>query len=100
MKNRNGQVLVIFIILIPVFLMLGALIVDTGLMINRKISINNAVSNEKDIDKIKASLDNNNITYKNVKEENECIIIDSRVNSIFGKIIGKKEYKIIYKKCK
>ena len=76
-----------------------ALVIDTGLVLNEKIRINNVIGSENDLNKIKMSLENNNIKIKTIKEEKNCVIITSRVKSIFGKIIGKDEYRIKVEKC-
>lgn len=58
MKNNQGQVLVLFILLIPIFLLLFALIIDLGLLYNEsrslegitKESVSYGLKNQDDID--------------------------------------------------
>ena len=101
--NKKGQSLVLFIILLPVIILALALVVDTGLMYNAKIKGNNllkeAVEDDLDIDEY-FSLNNFEIVSKEVKSEEGCVIITSRVKSVFGQIIGKNEYSIKISNCK
>ncbi len=101
--NKKGQSLVLFIILLPVIILAIALVVDTGLMYNAKIKGNNllkeAVEDDLDIDEY-FGLNNFEIVSKEVKSEEGCAIITSRVKSVFGQIIGKKEYSIKISNCK
>ena len=103
--NKNGQALVTFILLIPVFLMVFAFVIDTGLAYSKKneiISIvDDALKNNYDITEM---LKNNKIKYNNLKitENNnqKCVIIESSVDSVFGNIIGIKEYVIKINECR
>ena len=104
--DNKGQTLVIFIIVLPLLILAMAFIVDTGLMIinkskldsTSKVIIDKYYDYEGDIDLIvEEYLKNNNInyqSYKVVRNNNFMIDIKSKVESIFGKVIGLKEYEI------
>lgn len=98
-KDKKGQSLVLFIILLPLLIMFMAFVIDTGVMYNKKIVIKNIIKNEKSIENIENKLNINKISYKKVYEKNECLIVESNVKAIFGKIIKKSEYEIVVKKC-
>ena len=103
--NKKGQALVMFILFIPVFMLIIAFIVDGGRAFTTKYEIISVVKSalKHDYD-INDSLIDNNINYKKLKiqEENnrKCVIIDASVESIFGNIIGIKEYKIKINECR
>ena len=95
MLNNKGQTLVVFVILLPIFILFIAYIYDT-LNINYE---------KQRLDDIKESLEKSeesdycDIVYKNDKDmmcnmEQEKIIITKRVKTIFGFINNKKYYEI------
>jgi preprotein translocase subunit SecF len=101
--NNKGQSLVTFVIIIPIFIILLAFVVDTGLVLENKTKASSTIrtilkTTSNDEDKIRSLLEKNNIPTTNLKidiKENEVIIKDSyEIESIFGKIIGIKSYKI------
>ena len=106
MKNNRGQVLVLFIMILPVIFIGVACIIDSSYMMyqkNRLDNINrdvlNSVKDEINIseEEIRDLIILNDA--KIVNEDisiNETITIDNYilVDSIFGKIIGFDEYKI------
>lgn len=107
MKNNKGQTLVLFIIFIPIFLLLAAFIVDTGIIIKEstrlksttKTVLNDTFYNDnKSEEKIKELFIKNNIDTTNIEiiiNEDKISIKNSyNIESIFGKIIGLKEYNI------
>ena len=98
MKNKNGQALIMFILLLPILLMLMAFVIDTSVLYSEKIKIENIIKEKNEEDNIKEALNINNVVYE-LKEEDSCIIIKTSKESIFGKIIGKKQYDIEIKKC-
>lgn len=66
MMNKKGQAAVIFIILIPVFLVLTAIIVDTGINMHNEKKLNNVTN-----DVMEVLLDEeliNSVTYDNEDE--------------------------------
>ena len=107
--NRKGQTLVFFVVLIPLFIMMLAFIVDTGFLMseNTKLigttkTIIKDVYKKKDtidLDKeIKDLYEKNNIATKNLKinlNDDKLSIQNSYdLNSIFGQIIGIKKYEV------
>lgn len=102
--NKKGQSLVIFIVFLPIILMALALVIDTGIMYNAKTKGNNLLKEAKKYDyDIDEYFEKNNypiISKKNGNDNEDCVIITSRVKSVFGTIIGKKEYEIIVSDCK
>ncbi len=103
--NRRGQTLIAFIILIPLLIGVTAFVVDTGLVISEKIHlkevtktvIRDTIKNPDEV-KIKKLLQDNDIDGDKLKIEtgDNYIVINNEieVESIFGAIIGLKEYKI------
>ncbi|NLA32857.1 MAG: hypothetical protein GX864_02820 [Mollicutes bacterium] len=106
--NNKGQTLVIFVILIPIFILILALVVDNGLIMNAKNKIINTSeiiiknvyhkldeNNHESL--IKELYDKNEIKYTNLitnYEDNKLTIkIKSAVKSIFGKVVGMDKYK-------
>lgn len=98
-RDKKGQALILFVILLPLMLMFMAFVVDTGIMFNKKIVVKNLIKNETSIEEIENKLKINKVSYKKIYEKNKCVIIESNVKAIFGKILKKSEYEIIVKKC-
>lgn len=101
--NKRGQTLILFIILIPIILMLLGLIVDIGLVISKKTQINDFYKtiirdySDASDEEILNMMRKNDIETKNVEIiRNNGLEIKNivRVKSIFGSIIGLKEYTI------
>jgi len=107
--NKHGQTLIIFIILIPMFLGILALVIDIGLVVSKKIELKETTKtivkeniknlNNKNFNKqISDLLEKNNIETKNLKIEIESSSIliknEIEIDSIFGNILGFKKYKI------
>ncbi|MBE6160793.1 MAG: pilus assembly protein [Firmicutes bacterium] len=107
--NKKGQTLIMFVILIPLLIMMLALVVDVSYMTNEKIKLDsttktiikemfdNRFDNDME-DKIYNLYKKNKINYENVKidKKEEYLKIKNyyEIDSIFGKIIGLKKYKI------
>jgi len=107
MMNNKGQTLVLFIILIPVFIMLAAFIIDTGLIIREstrlkattKTVLQDVYYKEyKNEAMIKELLEENDISTNNLKIKITPDKINVKnayeIESMFGKIIGLKEYNV------
>ena len=106
MKNNRGQVLVLFIMILPVIFIGVACIIDSSYMMyqkNRLDNINrdvlNSVSDKINLDEeeIRDLILLNDAEIVNVDISiDDTITIDNYilVDSIFGKIIGIDEYKI------
>ncbi len=104
MMNKKGQSLIMFIILLPVILMILALVVDVGLMYNAKIKgeslIEEATTSELNIEEYFKINDINIDTIKNdSKNGKNCVIIKYRIDSVFGSLVGMKEYEIKVDNC-
>lgn len=111
--NRNGQTLILFVLLIPLLLIFAALIIDIGLLAGEKSKANNTVNimlkeyyekkEEGNIEeKIKEGFEKNGLPTANliIKKGNNYLEmqIDYEIESIFGKIIGIKNYPISIRK--
>ena len=107
--NKNGQTLVMFVIIIPIFIILLAFVVDTGIILKNTTKLNSTTKtilkntyddrlNDNYYEKVKKLYEKNNIPTKNIQIEfnlDEVKITNEYYKpSIFGKIIGLKEYKI------
>lgn len=106
MNNNKGQVLVLFIILLPVLVLVAALVIDTGLILKEKSklvgttkTIMAEIINREDREAVGKDLYTKNdipITNLKITKENEQLKIKNYyfVDSIFGNTIGIKNYKI------
>ena len=104
--NKHGQTLILFIILIPLVLMLCAVVVDIGVVVSKKANIKEVTKTViKDvIDKENKVLKAEKLFVKNEIDIDEVEIINvdnglnikinTKVDSIFGSIIGIKKYDI------
>lgn len=107
--NKKGQTLIAFVIIIPVFILLLAFLVDTGIILKEKTKVKNTISTvlkntnlEENLEAYKNKItkllqeNNLNLDYIQIKQEGENIKItnESSKESVFGTIIGIKEYKI------
>ena len=105
--NSKGQSVVAFIIIVPIFLLLLAFIVDTGLVLNEYTKLESLTKTilkktyedrmqSNYLNEIKTLYKKNNISTQNI----EVIVLDDMVKieneyntkSIFGQIIGIKKY--------
>lgn len=102
--NNKGQVLVTFILIIPLLLLLGTYIVDItyiSYQINKLNEINDLVINETNEKKLSVEqvneyvmLNDNtvNIAALNITNEKIEITLQKEIKSLFGKVIGKDTY--------
>ena len=108
MINNKGQTLVTFVIFLPILLIIMATVVDVGLMYYEKNKLDsiNMMTTEYALDNIDVNKINNlinkndkKIKIKKINNQNNKIEITltKEVESIFGKIIGIKEYKLTSK---
>ncbi len=107
--NKQGQTLIIFVILIPMILTLLAIVVDVGLLTNEvekatgvvDIAIKEYLTGENE-EKIKELIQMNNIPIDNLEiamKENEIEIeLQYEMNSLFGKIINIQQYDVIVRR--
>ena len=104
--NHKGQVFVLFVLLLPLFCMLAMYIVDNGIILYEKhqleeinkLAISYALMNrETTKDKIKEIIRKNEEDVDSIRvniDESVQIEIKKEIRSIFGIIIGKKNYEI------
>ena len=110
--NNKGQVLVLFIIILPILLLGCACLIDSSYMLYQKNRLDNINYDVLDSIKTKINLTEEDverlILLNDAKIVNEDIYIDVKntmdrnisisnyilVNSIFGRLIGIDEYKV------
>ncbi len=104
--NKRGQTLVLFIILIPILLGLGALVVDMGVIMASKAHLREVTIMviKENLDcsdtenKIKKLLVKNDISVDNLEiefiDDKLNIKNEIEINSVFGSIVGIKNYQI------
>lgn len=107
--NRKGQTLVAFVLLVPVFLLLFAFVIDTGYLLKESTRLNSTTKtilkttyeNRNDADykeQVRNLMEKNAIPIENlnVTFSGDFVSISNQyfIESIFGKIIGIKEYEI------
>lgn len=107
--NKKGQTLLTFVLLIPTFLIFIAFVIDTGYLLKENTKLNNLTKtvlketakyyNTQDYEeKIKKLYEVNGVLTENINlktNENSAIIqINNNIPSIFGNLIGIKEYEI------
>lgn len=98
--NNKGQTLIMFIILLPILIGIIAFVVDYGVIVYEKDKLSNlielSINENKNIDKILKINDIKN--YKKEEKEN-CYKITYYKKSLFGNVVGIKEYKITASSC-
>ena len=105
--NNKGQTLVIFVILIPLFVLILALVIDTSIMFyhkNRLNSINKTVVNysmnhiEANRDKILQYIKKNDEDIKvevlDMNEKTITLKLSKEIHSLFGNVVKIKSYTI------
>lgn len=104
--NNKGQVLVLFLLLVPLVLILFAYVVDKCYLLYQENSQNNigdtvcsyAIDSNKTEDEIKQLTLENDSKIENIKvirnNEHVEIILEKEIDSLFGKILGMDTYKI------
>lgn len=107
--NKNGQTLILFVLLLPMLILLLAFVIDTGIVLQEKTRVNSLVKTilkttyeeyleENYQEKVLELLNKNNIPVKKIDlkitVEEIKIQIEYQKESIFGKIIGISNYKI------
>lgn len=106
MINKKGQTLIMFVVLIPLLLVLGAFVVDiayitenqTKLTNTTKVIIQEALNKDLSEQQIKLLYEENEIDTTNLNITKSQNILNIRLQyykpSIFGGIVGIKKYKI------
>ncbi len=104
MKNNHGQVLVIFVILLPLLCLFAAYVVDASYISYEKNKLDNineivsdyiASKSQIEIEDIQNLIQENDkdIIIKKIDINNKIDIeLEKEIKSIFGKIIGKNKY--------
>ena len=104
--NKKGQTLILFVILIPIFVTLIALVVDIGLMQFTYQKLKGVVDEsikeyffKGGISSLQATMEYNDISknlYDVSEKENEVTVhLNYEIDSIFGKLINIKSYDIV-----
>lgn len=105
--DNKGQTLVVFVLLIPLFMILAAFIIDNSMIVNKNLHLKNVT---KDIiridllketmsdDKINDLLKRNGIPTKEleIKREEGKLRVKNHyfIDSIFGKVVGINSYEL------
>lgn len=110
--NNKGQVLVMFLILLPVVLILFAYLVDKCYLLYQKNNLNNigdivctyALDNNKTEDNIKQLILENDSSLENIKitrnDNYVLIVLEKNIDSMFGNLLGIDKYTVKTKtKC-
>lgn len=102
--NNKGQTLVLFVILLPLFIIIGAYMVDSGYILIEKNKLDGVLEIAKDAyleenlscDEIKKLiLKNDEIETINCDVSNGLeLSLQTHIDSIFGQLIGYKDYEI------
>ena len=103
--NKRGQTLIIFVMLIPIILTMAALVIDVGLLYYKKNEYVGIVEEsikeyfkDEDILSAKKTLVLNGVslddTEINVSDNKITVTLDTKVDSIFGKVIRINDYEI------
>lgn len=103
--NNKGQTLVIFVLLLPLFVLLLAFITDTSIMFFEKNRLDNTsrmIINykmnhiEMNDKKVREYIKKNDkeIKVEKLKMDDKKVVLKTskKINSVFGKIIGKDYY--------
>lgn len=102
--NNRGQVLIIFLLLIPVLFLFAAVLVDSSIILTNKSRLDNIsrdILNTVDYEKITEdeistliSINDSDIVLDDIYFEDKTITIKSHklIKSVFGNIIGKDFY--------
>lgn len=99
MKDKKGQVLVGFVILLPVLLIFCVFVIDIAFVINKNVVVKGIIDVKEDLISNKQKLAMNEIEYSELYNKDNCVFVRTRVKSLFGKILKNTEYEILVKKC-
>lgn len=99
--NNKGQVLVLFLLLLPVILILFAFVIDKSYLLYEESKLNNIgniacdyILEENDINKLKQLVIENDNQINNIKLVDDEITLKKEIKSLFGSVIGIDTYKI------
>ncbi len=103
--NKRGQTLIIFVMLIPIILTMAALVIDVGLLYYKKNEYTGIVEEsikeyfkDENLTSAKKTLTLNGVslddTEINISDNKITVTLDTKVDSIFGKVIRINDYEI------
>lgn len=103
--NKRGQTLIIFVMLIPIIITMAALVIDVGLLYYKKNEYTGIVEEsikeyfkDEDLTSALETLTLNGVSLDDVlvsaTDETISVILDTKVDSIFGKVIRINDYEI------
>ena len=103
--NKRGQTLIIFVMLIPIILTMAALVIDVGLLYYKKNEYTGIVEEsikeyfkDEDLTSALETLTLNGVSLDDVlvsaTDEKISVTLDTKVDSIFGKVIRINDYEI------
>lgn len=96
--NKKGQTLIMFVILLPLLIGVCAFVIDIGLITYEKNKLQNIIRSVE-INKVDKNLKINGIKEYRKKEKGNCVNITYYKDSVFGRIVGIKTYKISASSC-
>lgn len=103
--NKRGQTLIIFVMLIPIILTMAALVIDVGFLYYKKNEYTGIVEEsikeyfkDEDLTSALETLTLNGVSLDDVlvsaTDEKISVTLDTKVDSIFGKVIRINDYEI------
>ena len=103
--NKRGQTLIIFVMLIPIILTMAALVIDVGLLYYKKNEYTGIVEEsikeyfkDEDLTSALETLTLNGMSLDDIlvsaTDETISVTLDTKVDSIFGKVIRINDYEI------
>lgn len=103
--NKRGQTLIIFVMLIPIILTMAALVIDVGLLYYKKNEYVGIVEEsikeyfkDENLTSALETLTLNGVSLDDVEvsatDEKISVTLDTKVDSIFGKVIRINDYEI------
>lgn len=103
--NKRGQTLIIFVMLIPIILTMAALVIDVGLLYYKKNEYTGIVEEsikeyfkDEDLTSALETLTLNGVSLDDVlvsaTDGKISVTLDTKVDSIFGKVIRINDYEI------
>ena len=99
MLNNKGQILVLFVLLIPIFLLILVLVIDIGNISYEKSALNNICNlaskeNKLDNNKLIEFIKLNDDKINNITIDDNSITLEKKVPGILSQIIDIKIYNI------
>lgn len=100
MLNNKGQVLVFFVLLIPIFLLILVLVIDIGNVSYQKNALNNICNlaseeaSQLDNQKLEEYIKLNDDKINSIIIENDKITLKKQVEGIISQIVNIKVFKV------